>query len=404
MVATGNYAHAQSSDVIKVGVIGCGGRGTQAAQNAVEAAPNVEIVAMGDLFQDRLDGSRETLKKVVGDKYKVTDAHAFTGFDAYKKVIASPVNYIILATPPGYRPEHFKAAIEAGKHVFMEKPVAVDAPGVRSVIESGKLAKQKGLGVVAGTQRRHQKAYLEAVKRIHDGAIGELVTAQVYWNQGALWHKTRQSGQSDMEWQNRNWYYYTWLCGDHIVEQHIHNIDVANWCFNEHPVKAIAMGGRQQRTDPAYGHIWDHFAVEFEYPNGARIQSFCRHWEGCRDNVSERIVGSKGWSNPHGRIFGENPLRYDDRNDPNPYVVEHTDNINAIRAGKPLNEARQVAESTLTAILGREAAYTGQEITWEQMLSCSTVLGPEILDLSASLPVPPVAIPGKTKLLRERMG
>jgi predicted dehydrogenase len=403
LVATGNYAHAQSSDTIKVGLIGCGGRGTQAAMNAVEAAPNVEIVAMGDLFKDRLDSSKSTLQKNAGKSFKVTDDHSFVGFDAYKKVIASPVNYIILATPPGYRPEHLTAAVEAGKHVFFEKPVAVDAPGIRQVIAAGELAKQKGLSVVTGTQRRHQNTYLETIKRIHDGAIGELVSAQVYWNQGALWHKVRQPGQSDMEWQNRNWYYFTWLCGDHIVEQHVHNIDVANWCFNAHPVKAIAMGGRQQRVDPVYGHIWDHFAVEYEYPNGARVQSFCRHWENSVNNVSERIVGTKGTSNPDGQIYGETRYRYDGPK-PNPYMVEHKDNIEAIRAGKPLNEARQVAESTLTAILGREAAYTGQEITWEQMLNCKTVLGPEKLDLAMSLPVPPVAIPGKTKLERERMG
>ena len=402
LLASGNYAHAQGSDVIRVGVIGCGGRGTDAAKNAFDAAPNVEIVAMGDLFADRLQHSRETLKNSIGKAYKVTDDTSFVGFDAYKKVIASPVNYIILATPPGYRPAHLRAAVDAGKHVFFEKPVAVDAPGVRSVMESGEIAKQRGLSLVTGTQRRHQNTYLETIKRIHDGAIGELVAAQVYWNQGSLWHKTRQSNWSDMEWQNRNWYYYTWLCGDHIVEQHIHNIDVANWCFNGHPTKAIAMGGRQQRTDPVYGHIWDHFAVEFEYPNGARVQSFCRHWEGSVNNVSERIVGTKGTSNPDGRIFGETPFRYDGPK-PNPYVVEHTDNINAIRAGKPLNEARQVAESTLSAILGREAAYTGQEISWDQMLNSPTILGPETFDINASLPVPPVAIPGKTKLARGRM-
>ena len=256
--------------------------------------------------------------------------------------------------------------------------------------------------MVTGTQRHHQNTYLETVKRIHDGAIGELVAAQIYWNQGSLWHKPREASWSDTEWQCRNWYYFTWLCGDHIVEQHIHNIDVSNWCFNAHPVKAVALGGRQQRTDPVYGHIYDHFAVEFEYPNGAKVQSFCRHWENCADNVSERIVGTKGTSNPDGRIYGENKFRYDGPT-PNPYVVEHTDNIAAIRAGKPLNEARRVAESTLTAILGREAAYTGQEISWEQMLNCNTILGPEVLDLTASLPVPPVAIPGKTKLERPRL-
>jgi predicted dehydrogenase len=401
LMASGNYAFAQGSDKIRVGIIGCGGRGTDAGRNVLEADPGVEIVAMGDLFKDRLNGSRNTLKELGKDRYKVTDDTAFDGFDNYKNVLATNCNYVILATPPGYRPLHLRAAVEAGKHVFFEKPVAVDGPGCRSVIESGEIAKRKGLSLVTGTQRRHQQAYIDTIKRIHDGAIGEIVGGQVYWNQGSLWLKERQSGWSDGEWQHRNWYYFTWLCGDHIVEQHIHNIDVANWVLGGPPVKAIGMGGRQVRTDPAYGHIYDHFAVEFEYPNGAKIQSMCRHHDGTVSNVSERMVGTKGVSDPGGwiRPIEGGRYRYDGPK-PNPYVVEHADNIAAIRAGKPLNEAKQIAESTASAILGREVCYTGQELTLQQILESTTVLMPPVVAFGPAIAVPPVAMPGKTKLER----
>ncbi len=392
-------AWAAGSDEIRVGVIGCGGRGTGAAKDCVKSAEGVRIVALGDVFKDRLEGCLANLQNddSVKDKISVKPEHCFVGFDAYRGVIDSGIDLVILATPPGFRPIHFKYAIEAGKHVFMEKPVAVDGPGYRAVVEAGKLAAQKKLGVVAGTQRRHSFNYQETIKRIQDGAIGEILAAQCYWNQGGLWMNPRKPEWTDMEWQLRNWLYFTWLSGDHIVEQHVHNLDVINWVMGTHPVKALGMGGRQARTDPAYGHIYDHFCVEYEYPNGARLMSMCRQIDGCANNVSERVVGTKGVSNCANMIRGEVEWKY---NGPgcHPYVQEHADLISGIRAGQPLNEAQQVADSTLTAIMGRMSAYTGQEVTWEQAANSQENLMPEKLEFGP-LPVPPVAIPGKTPLI-----
>lgn len=397
LMATGNYAFAQDRGTVRVGLVGCGGRGTGAVQDCIASAENVELVAMGDLFKDRVAGSRKQLKEQFKDKCKVTDETTFDGFDAYKKVIAADINYIILATPPGFRPLHLRAAIEAGKNVFMEKPVAVDGPGVRSVIESGEMAKQKNLAIVAGTQRRHQFEYIETIKRIHDGAIGDIVAAQCYWNQGPLWANERQPGQSDIEWQIRNWLYFTWLSGDHYVEQHIHNLDVINWVMNGPPAKAYGTGGRQVRVEPVYGHIYDHFAVEYEYPNGVLTWSMARQQDNTDTRVSERVVGTKGTSNCGGSIRGENSFRYDGPR-PNPYVQEHTDLIASIREGKPLNEAKRVAESTLTAIMGRMSAYTGKVVTFEEALNSQEALVPDDLKFGEK-PVPPVAMPGRTKLI-----
>ncbi|MCI0697116.1 Gfo/Idh/MocA family oxidoreductase [candidate division KSB1 bacterium] len=399
LMASSNFAFGfAASETIRIGLIGCGGRGTGAAKDCVESSPGVEIVALGDLFEDRVNQCKEQLRVAIGDRFKVTDDHCFAGFGAYKNVIASEVDLILLATPPGFRPMHLRAAIEAGKHVFMEKPVAVDPVGVRSVMESSDMATQKGLAIVAGTQRRHHRGYVEALKRIHGGAIGDIVAAQVYWNQGGLWMRPRQPGWTDMEWQARNWLYFTWLSGDHIVEQHIHNIDVANWALQSHPVKAVGVGGRQVRVDPAYGHIFDHFAIEFEYPNGARVSSMCRQIDGTASQVSEHIVGTKGTSNASSWIRGAKPWRME-TDAPNPYVEEHRDLIASIRKAQPLNEGRQVAESTLTAIMGREAAYTGQAITWDEILNAELDLTPKSFSFGP-LPVPPVAVPGATKLSR----
>ena len=280
---------------------------------------------------------------------KVPADRRFTGFDNYKKVCALPdVNLIITAAPPGFRPIHLKAAIEAGKHVFMEKPVAVDPVGVRSVIASSELAKQKNLAIVAGTQRRHQKHYLEMMQRVQDGQIGEIVAAQCYWNMGDLWVKERTAGMSEMEWQCRNWLYFSWLSGDHIVEQHVHNIDVVNWAMGVMPKNVMGMGGRQVRTAPQFGNIFDHFAVEYEFPNGVRASSYCRQTKGAAERVEERIVGTKGvaWATGSaGRITGEKPWEFQGE-EINPYVQEHIDLIASIRAGTPLNEGRQIAEST----------------------------------------------------------
>lgn len=394
-----NYAHAEGSDKIKVGVIGCGGRGTGAIRNVLDAAPNVEIVTLGDMFKDRLDGCNGSLAgKNPGGAVPADRCH--TGFDAYKNVLASDINYVILATPPGFRPIHFKAAVDAGKNVFTEKPIAVDAPGVRMFLEANEKAKQKGQAVVCGLQRHHQLEYLETVKRIHDGMIGDVLTAQVYWNQGSIWVHPRQPGQSDMEYQLRNWYYFTWLCGDHICEQHVHNLDVANWVLRSHPLAAYGIGGRQVRTGPDFGHIYDHFTVEYEYPNGVRVQSMCRQIDGTANRVTEYIQGTKGWSQPSSNIkVGEQTVFRTPRGGTDPYVQEHSDNIHTIRAGKPLNEGQYVAESTLTAILGRQSSYTGQRIEWDQMLNSKQDLTPPKMDISASVPVTEVAMPGKTKFV-----
>ncbi len=395
-------------DRIRVGVIGAGGRGTGAAWDCLSADSATEIVAVGDLLRERVDSCVNSLREEAGkagcpERVKITPERCFSGFDNYKAVLASDVDLVILATPPGFRPIHFKAAIEAGKHVFMEKPVAVDPTGVRTVIAAAELASQTGLNVVCGTQRRHQPCYLEVMKRIHDGQIGEIVAAQCYWNQEGLWVKQREAGWSEMEWQCRNWLYFTWLSGDHIVEQHVHNLDAVNWALQSTPLKAVGMGGRQQRTAAEYGNIYDHFAVEYEYPNGVRTLSMCRQIPGTSVRVAERIVGTKGVARMDGgnaEITGSKPWKFDDGGKPvNPYVQEHADLIASIRAGQPLNEGRRIAESTLTAIMGRMSAYTGRELQWNWAINASKLdLMPRSFAMGDN-PVDPVAIPGVTKLV-----
>ena len=393
---------AAGSDKIRVGVIGVGGRGTGAAKDCMASSKNVEIVAMGDLFPDHMKTAFDDLKKTLTpEQFKATPESCFTGFDAYKKVLASDVDLVILATPPAFRPQHLQAAIEAGKHVFMEKPVAVDPVGIRQVIAASELAKQKGLGIVAGTQRRHQPHYLEIMKRIHDGAIGEVVSGQCYWTMGGLWVINRTPEMSDMEWQIRNWLYFTWLSGDHIVEQHVHNLDVMNWAMGRVPEKIMGMGGRQVRTGPEFGNIFDHFALDVQYSDGVRAMSACRQTDGASSAVCERIIGSKGYAyldGAGGFIKGAKEYTYDGPN-PNPYVVEHTDLIASIRAGKPLNEGKRVAESTLVAIMGRMSAYTGRDLKWSWAMNSSKLdLRPAKYEMGP-LPVAPVAIPGKSELV-----
>ena len=404
------HLFAAGSDKMRVGLIGCGWRGTEAAENCVNAAPNVEVIAMGDIFQDQLDWSLAKLSREVDDKVSVTEDTSFVGFDAYEKVIACDVDIIILGTPPHFRPLHLKAAVDAGKHIFMEKPVAVDPPGIRSIIASSELAEQKGLAIVAGTQRRHQEHYLEIIKRIHNGDIGEIVSGQCYWNMGDLWveratenmQKRDALGWSDIEWQCRNWLFLTWLSGDHIVEQHVHNLDIINWAIGAHPVQCMGMGGRQVRTGPEYGNIFDHFAVEYEYPNGVRVLSMCRQTAGCHEIVAERVAGTKGQSYTDGSsgfIEGQNPYKYEGES-PNPYVQEHTDLIESIREGRPLNEGKRIAESTMTAIIGRMSAYTGRALKWDWAMNASKLdLSPPSYDFDIDLPARPVAVPGKTPLV-----
>jgi predicted dehydrogenase len=395
---------AAGSDKLRVGLIGCGDRGTGAAENCVRSSGGVEIVAMADLFRDKLDKSLGKLSRKVDDKVTVTDDTCFVGFDAYKKVLArDDVDVVLLTTPPGFRPEHLKAAVEAGKHVFMEKPAAVDPVGVRSVIAASELAKEKGLSIVAGTQQRRLHQYLEVIKRVHDGQIGEIVGGQCYWNWGEQnWHFAKRRAEwSDMEWQVRCWPYFTWLSGDHIVEQHLHNLDIINWAIGSVPVKCLGMGGRQARTGPEYGNIYDHFAVEYEYPGGVRVMSMCSQINGTTDRVSERVVGTKGstyTTRSIGYIEGENAFKYDGPRRSGT-VAEHADLVKSIRDGKPVNEGRQVAESTLTVIMGRMSAYTGRELKWDWVMNKSKLdLTPPKYEMG-DLPVPTVAIPGKTELI-----
>lgn len=406
-LAAGVHA-AEGKDTIKVGLIGCGGRGNGAAHNVLVSAPNVVLHAIGDAFEDRTQGTRQRLLNLakdpdvakLGNKVDLPPERVFVGLDAYKKVIDSGVNYVILATPPGFRPLHLEAAVAAGKNIFTEKPVATDGPGIRKVLAAYEAAQKKGLAIVAGTQRRHQLGYVETMKQIHEGAIGDLVGGRCYWNQGILWANKRKQGQSDLEYQLRNWYNYTWVCGDHIVEQHIHNIDVINWAFGKHPINAVGMGGRI-RDIPEYANHFDFFAIDFEYPGGVHVLSMCRQINGCENNVSEALVGTKGFCTPNAyNINGKRILsKEQDRASTDPYVQEHTDLIESIRAGKPLNELRNVAESSLAAIMGRMSAYTGKKVSWEQALNSQENLFPENLSWDMKLAEPPLPIPGKTPLI-----
>ena len=396
---------AAGSDTVRVGLIGCGGRGTYDTTNCLNSSNNVQLVAMGDLLKDRLVSSLANLKKRLGEKIKVTEDKCFIGWDAYKKVVAcDDVDLVILTEPPHFRPAHLAAAIEAGKHVFMEKPVAVDPVGVRSVIASSELADKKKLTILAGTQMRRISHLVQGVKSIRDGAIGDILAGQcVRIGDGMLtWGSNeRQPAWSDMEWQLRRWLFLTWLSGDFIVEMHVHNLDVMNWAMGAHPVQCMGMGGRQVRTAPEYGDVYDHFAVEYEYPNGVRVEYMGAQIDGCSDRNDQRLVGTKGSAYmDFGRtvIKGAKEIEYAwDNSDP--CLRQHADQIAAIRQGQALNDGRRIAESTLTCIMGRISAYTGRALSWDWAMKASK------LDLSppkhefGDLPMPAVAIPGKTQLI-----
>ncbi len=393
-----HLAYAAGSDEIRIGLVGCGGRGSGAAAQAAQSSPGTKLVALADLFPDQIKNARERfVVEIEKDKYDVKDDMCFSGWDGYQKLLQTNVNYVILATPPGFRPMMVKAALEAGKNTFGEKPCAVDPVGARMVMEAGKIATDKNISFVAGTQRRHDPRYIETVKRIQDGAIGKVLAGQIYWIQEGLWNKPRLPEWSDMEWQVRDWLYFTWLSGDLIVEQHLHQIDVANWVMGTHPKQAIGLGGRQARIAPSYGNVYDHFAVDFEYPDGTHISSMSRQIEGCYNRISEQFVGANGIATA-GLIKSPAGNWKAEASDINPYVQEHADNIASIRAGKPLNEAQQVAESTLTAIMGRMATYTGQVVRWKDMMESKLSLMPEKLEFGP-LPVAPVAMPGKDKIV-----
>lgn len=399
---------------LKLAVVGCGGRGSGAANQALQADENVQLVAMADAFEDRLNSSLQNLQKEFEGtkKVNVQDKNKFTGFDAYKKAI-DMADVVILATPPGFRPYHFEYAVNAGKHVFMEKPVATDVPGIRKVLEMAKIAKEKNLNVVVGLQRRYQNNYLAIAEKIKQNEMGKILSGQVYWNSGGVWVNPREAGQTEMEYQMRNWYYFNWLCGDHILEQHIHNLDVANWFLGEYPVSAQGMGGRLVRTGPEHGEIFDHHFVEYKYPGGATISSQCRHQPGTWSKVGENFQGTKGLveMNDAGAasitdLEGKKIYEYRNRRDPNPYQVEHDKLFASIRNKEVISDAENGAKSTMTAIMGRMATYTGQVITWDEAMKSSKILMPPEVTWNSTPPsVPgedglyPIPMPGKTQVM-----
>ena len=405
-------AHAAGSDELKIALIGCGGRGSGAADQALSTTGGTRLVAMADAFPDRLQDSLNNLKKQHSEKVQVSDDHRFVGFEAYKQAIAM-ADVVILATPPGFRPIHFEEAVKQGKHIFMEKPVGTDATGVRRVLAAAQEAKKKNLKVGVGLQRHHQQGYLETIKRLHDGAIGDINSMRCYWNGTTPWVHPRaelekRAGRklTEMEYQMRNWYYFVWLCGDHICEQHIHNLDVINWVKQGHPVRAQGMGGVEVRKGPDYGEIFDHHAVEFEYKDGSRCFSYCRHINGCWDSVSEYAVGTKGSADISGHnIRGENAWRFKGGGK-NPYQQEHDDLFEAIRNNTPYNEAENGAHSTMTSILGRMATYSGKMVEWDEAINSEVSVMPKSFAWDAEPPSKPRpdgwydhAVPGKTRVI-----
>ena len=391
---------APDGPVLKAGVIGCGGRGSGAAINFLSAGPNLQITALGDTFQDRVDSCRAGILKQ--KQQEVPVENCFVGFDAYQKVIDSGVDIIILATPPFFRPEHLAAAVAAKKHIFAEKPVCVDPTGARSVMATAKKAEGLGLNIATGTQRRHQRDYMANWQQVQQGLIGDLTGGNVWWNGGKLWHRDNDPKWSEMEWMIRNWVNWTWLSGDHIVEQHVHNLDVMNWFFGAHPVKALGFGSRLRRVT---GDQYDNFSVDYTFENGMHVHSMCRQINGCTPNVSERLQGAKGSTDCHSTVLDlagtelwkyQYPLDKDGkpttRVSVDPYVQEHIDLVTAIRTGKVFNELENTAISTMIGIMGRISAYTGKETTYEEMMNSDLKLGPTVfafgpVDIPKDVPI-----------------
>lgn len=397
--------HAGSDNRLRVGVIGCGGRGKGACSDAIEAGSDVVIVAMADAFEDNVEAAYGSLADKFSAQFDCPKERRFHGFDAYKQVLASDIDLVILATPPGFRPIHFRAAVDAGKHVFMEKPVAVDPAGIRVVMDAARDAKDRGLGVGVGLQRRHNATYIESIQKIWDGALGsDMLYSRVYWNGGGVWTRPRKPEQTEMEYQMRNWYYFTWLCGDHIVEQHIHNLDVSNWIKQGHPVKANGMGGREVRTGKDHGQIYDHHAVEYTYADGSTMMSQCRHQPGTWSQVAEYAHGATGFCHPNSGKFYDGTGKVTDRvrtKGKRDYVQEHIDLQNSIKQGAPLAEGENGAVATMTAILGRMATYSGKVVEWDEALQSGLDLSPTRYAFDATPPVVPdlngrypVAVPG----------
>jgi predicted dehydrogenase len=388
---------APNGPVLKAGLIGCGDRGTGAALNFLKAGPNLKVVALGDVLQDHLDTCRDNLAK--NAQQQIADDHCFIGFDAYKKVLETDVDLVLCATPPHFRPQHFDAAVDAKKHCFLEKPCAVDAPGVRSILATGQKAAAYNLCVVAGTLWRHDRAHRETYNRVSHGAIGQIVGVRARYNVGQLWYAPKKKEWSDMEAMIRDWVNWRWLSGDHIVEQHVHNLDTVHWFTGMNPTKAVGAGGRVQRVT---GDQYDHFNVQFTYPNDGILDSMCRQIDGCAIEVSDCAMGTEGYTNCKDTIYdltGKAVWKYQEAGQEpgktrfNPYDQEHVDFVNAIRTNQPINEAENLAHSTLTAIMGRTAAYTGKEVKWDEIMDSNERLGPTEyalgqVPIKAEVPVP----------------
>lgn len=399
-------AQAANDNTLKVGLIGCGGRGTGAAVQALKADSNAVLTCMADAFADHLENSLNNISKASPNQVKVDKTNQFVGFDAYQKVLDSDVDVVILTTPPAFRPGHFKAAIEAGKHVFCEKPVAVDAPGVRSVLESARKAKEKGLAVVSGFTFRYDFPKRAFFEKVNSGQLGEVLTVSTVRNGGGLWSKPRQPEWKNMEYQLRNWLYYDYLSGDYLVEMMCHSLDMMSWAVGDQlPISATGTGGRQARTEEIYGNVWDHFAIEYDFANGAKGFHFSRQQQGCSNTNKVEVVGKEGFGLVDvGRgihqISGANAWSYDGEKN-NPYETQHEELFASIRAGKPMNEGELMANSTMLAVLGRMVGYSGQTITWEDALKSEVVLGPSLDQYSWDLDwkINPVAVPGVTKVV-----
>jgi predicted dehydrogenase len=400
---------AAGSDVVKFGLIGCGGRGAGAGAQALTAHPQNHLTAIGDAFPEPIQRTLASYRKQKPDQVKVTPETTFVGLDAYKQVIDAGVDVVLLTTPPGFRPQHFKYAVEKNKHVFAEKPVCVDAPGYRSVLQTIEESRRKNLAFVDGFCWRYNVGERETFPRVHDGAIGDVLSIHSHYNAAQLWMKPREPNWSDTEWQLRNWLYFVWLSGDHLVEQAVHTVDKVAWAMKDQmPVKAWGTGGRQQRTDPAFGHIYDHFAVVYEWDSGVRAHMYCRQQDGVQTGVKDHLVGAKGVCDIHsGQSYAIRPHGQKDpawtykipKDARGMYQVEHDELFASIRAGKPVNAGERVANSAMLAILGRMAAYTGQSITWQDAVNSKEDTFPKELDLKGSMTVAPVPVPGKTKLV-----
>ncbi len=392
-------AYVKANETLKVGLVGCGGRGTGAAAQALRADKNVKLIAMADAFDDQLQKSLSNLQKQdIKDRVTVDKDHQFTGFDAYQKLIATDVDIVLLATPPHFRPIHLRACVDANKHTFVEKPVATDAAGVRSILESTEDAKKKNLTIVSGLCWRYETGMQETISRLQNGAIGDIVgveSTRYLGNVGKM--AKRQDDWTEMYYQMRNWYFHTWLSGDFIAEQFIHELDKISWLMGDvYPVKAIATGGRIVRTEEKYGHVYDHFAVIYEYENGMKYHATSRQQQGCPGKFHDIVQGTKGRANLMKYHFtGENPWRYKGKRTVM-HQLEHDEMYKALRAGKTINNGDYMAKSTLMAIMGRTAAYTGQEITWDKMLNSKEELGPDGYTWDSKPKERAVAIPGVT--------